>query len=593
MKLGEFKHFFGLFLLVGFIGGMIFFSEEVSAACSSEGCFFGDGRNCDSDECCSHVSLPIFKDVRYGDTNWGDCLVPSSEPNCDCRMYIPTQTVYCADWTASIEEGTVCVVDAPVIDIPVISCAASSACATNTCVGSTCQDDCGNTYDGTKCCTVCGDGNLGPKTCENCDDGNVRNYDGCSSTCKLETYSSSYCGDGIIFDRVEQCDDRNKISGDGCSSTCNLETYSSSYCGDGVIFPGREQCDDGNGISGDGCSITCRIEVYDDDFCGDGVLWIGEEQCDDGNGISGDGCSSGCLDSSNYWANTDGTLISSADVGDTIMLIAEHIDSASFKIKERDGWINFDDKISDVAGATRGSMVVGTWTISENDLAKTNDYDDFYFSINGVSGSDSGSLVISDEKDDDPMRIKIVSPLCGEYFREGDEVFIDITAEDSDDIIAGTLRFDGEEREFSNGGIAFPWTFDVTGSIQIVAEGISDRGRKRDISNIMVLDVVGGSLVEGSEYIAACITKPEDFGKFGGKAVEFDASATRGVRISGGIDNLLIPGEAAFNWYWTFGAPGVPDFNLTYLDSLERNAFNFYADFDVSGDNSAILRVEL
>jgi cysteine-rich repeat protein len=554
MRLGEFRNFFGLFLLVGFIGGMIFFSEEVSAACSPAGCFFGDGRNCDSSQCCSHVSSPIFKDVRYGDTNWGDCLVPSSEPNCDCRMYIPTQTVYCADWTASISKGTVCVVNyEPEVEEV---CEPDCACAANTCVDRTCSDGCGGTCLGTKCCTVCGDGILGPKKCENCDDGNV-------------------------------------VSGDGCSSTCKLEVYDADSCGDGIVFLRKEQCDDGNKVSGDGCSSTCRTESYNDDFCGDGVLWVGEEECDDGNRISGDGCSSGCLDSANYWANADGVPISSANVGDTVKLIAEYVDSASFRVRERDGGVNPDDNILDVAGASKGSMVVGTWVISESDLEKTNDYDDFYFRINGVSGSNSGSLFISEDEDDDPMKIKIVSPVCGEYFREGEEVFIDITAEDPDDIIEGTLRFDGVEREFSNGGIAFPWTFDVTGSIQIVAEGITGRGRKRAISNVMVLDVVSGSLVEGSEYIAACITKPEDFGKFGGSVIEFDASTTRGVRVSNGAPNLLIPGRDAFSWYWTFRAPGVPDITNNVLNSVERSAFNFNATFPISGDNSARLRVEI
>lgn len=67
---------------------------------------------------------------------------------------------------------------------------------------------------------ACGDTHLDAG--EECDDGNLINYDGCSSTCTIET---PVCGNGHI-EAGEQCDDSNTVSGDGCSSTCQTEVVS-------------------------------------------------------------------------------------------------------------------------------------------------------------------------------------------------------------------------------------------------------------------------------------------------------------------------------------------------------------------------------
>jgi len=193
------------------------------------------------------------------------------------------------------------------------------------------------------CLPVCGNGVLEPG--EQCDDGNTTGGDGCSATCKIE----SFCGDGLcqrgedalscpedclpvcgngVLEPGEQCDDGNTTKGDGCSATCQVESFCGNglcetgedpltcpqdcpgVCGNGVLEPG-EQCDDANTKNGDGCSATCQVESFCGNglcesgenalncpqdcpaVCGDGVLEAGE-QCDDGNTANGDGCSAGC-----------------------------------------------------------------------------------------------------------------------------------------------------------------------------------------------------------------------------------------------------------------------------------------------------------
>lgn len=66
---------------------------------------------------------------------------------------------------------------------------------------------------------------------EACDDGNVKDNDGCSSTCQIE---SNYCGNGIV-DTKETCDNGvNNWKVGQCNSSCNgWMTYNKS-CGDGM-----------------------------------------------------------------------------------------------------------------------------------------------------------------------------------------------------------------------------------------------------------------------------------------------------------------------------------------------------------------------
>ncbi len=99
-----------------------------------------------------------------------------------------------------------------------------------------------------------------------CEDDNNETYETFDSDeagfkCESE---KPVCGDGVLAPG-EACDDGNEVDGDGCSASCKVE----SFCGDGVLDFG-ETCDDGNHISGDGCSATCDVEKCELDirtFC--------------------------------------------------------------------------------------------------------------------------------------------------------------------------------------------------------------------------------------------------------------------------------------------------------------------------------------
>jgi sulfatase modifying factor 1 len=124
----------------------------------------------------------------------------------------------------------------------------------------------------------CGDGELDEG--ERCDDGNVKNLDGCSSTCRIETGWScdegeptgctEICGDGRLAGNEATaggCDDQNTTSGDGCSASCRVEagfvcsdapSSCAQTCGNGQVDAG-ETCDDANTVADDGCN-ACAIE---------------------------------------------------------------------------------------------------------------------------------------------------------------------------------------------------------------------------------------------------------------------------------------------------------------------------------------------
>ena len=72
---------------------------------------------------------------------------------------------------------------------------------------------------------------------------------------------------------------------DACTGMCT-----SSFCGDGVLWQGMETCDDGNMGNDDACPSTCQPAA-----CGDGFLYVGMEECDDGNMVDDDFCTNSCV----------------------------------------------------------------------------------------------------------------------------------------------------------------------------------------------------------------------------------------------------------------------------------------------------------
>jgi len=297
-------------------------------------------------------------------------------------------------------------------------------------------------------------------------------------------------------------------------------------------------------------------------------------------------CSSGGSLTGVYWADMNGKNISSAEFGDTVRLIKVGSGSGIFKIKEHDKLV--DDNIRDVNGVKMGGKLVGEWKISREDMEKTKDFDEFYFNFGDEKSS---YLNIDTHGKDDPMKIEIISPTCGSYYDQGDKVLIKVNALDNDDVITGILKIDGKRvADFHNGVFELNKTFNVAGNSQIVVEVSNSRGEKaRTIANIMILEKSSGRYVDRN-YTAACINKPKDLSRISKNVVEFDASTTRAIKVVNGKMMEMIPGKNKFSWYWKFMPENI---KREFVDTENKLAYQFTAEFSISGDNSASLRVEI
>jgi len=91
----------------------------------------------------------------------------------------------------------------------------------------------------------CGNGIV--QSGEECDDGNRFDFDGCSSTCRVEPQGAQ-CGDGVV-EVGEDCDPPNFGF---CTFDCQ---FPAGECGNGTIEP-PEECDPPDGVN---CTGSCRI----------------------------------------------------------------------------------------------------------------------------------------------------------------------------------------------------------------------------------------------------------------------------------------------------------------------------------------------
>ncbi len=290
-----------------------------------------------------------------------------------------------------------------------------------------------------------------------------------------------------------------------------------------------------------------------------------------------------------YWADANGARITDQEIniGDRIQAVAIGAVSGTFNIKENDALV--DDDIIDIVGEVIDGKLVGKWEITQTDLDKTEDFEEFYFKVNN-GGDKSDSISINGTYDDDPMNVTIISPECGDNFTKGSDVTIEIGASDEDDFIEGNVTINNVIVEsFTNGGITFNYTFDSSGSYQIVVNAInSRRKRARHIANIIIFDInING------KYLAACILKPKDFSDLDEKIVEFDASTTRAIEIVDGSITEITPDESLtrFKWYWTF-YPKDGDNTYGFPEETGEAAYKFFANFRIAGDNSANLKVD-
>ena len=129
-----------------------------------------------------------------------------------------------------------------------------------------------------------------------------------------------------------------------------------------------------------------------------------------------------------YWANEAGILISEADlvVGETTVKMILNDDDLNFlnppifEIFKKKSWLSKVDirtGVDAIKGTVTGGInkkATASWTITQEDLDKVDDYENFYFK---VKGEESGYLeLITGVTSDDCLSIFS----CGDYLTEGE-----------------------------------------------------------------------------------------------------------------------------------------------------------------------------
>ena len=163
-----------------------------------------------------------------------------------------------------------------------------------------------------------------------------------------------------------------------------------------------------------------------------------------------------------YWANMNGNPITSAEIGDSVLMIVENIglnqgDSVIFEIYEDD--LIFNDNIITGGDAINGLVdangyVKAKWTILQSYLDKTSDLDNFIFKANSLT---SNELLINILENNSPPSTQIIKPIAETNYviRIGqiDTNLIDFEqiSSDIDDDLALTWKFgDGQSNSFDN-----------------------------------------------------------------------------------------------------------------------------------------------
>jgi len=414
------------------------------------------------------------------------------------------------------------------------------------------------------------------------------------STWDGSSYSTEICYNDFwdayvpgASENPHDCTGTNRIlSLSGVTNAHAGSTYTTNVCyGDLVCTPRSGSCE------GDEIAILTLSDVSNAHL----ALY------DDSNYLIKVCCEKLGDESISFWFDANGEqTIGTAQVGDDVMLVRTQTTSGNFVISEDDGWFG-SSGVKTIPGIydAEKDWLYALWNIEDaSDGWLGGDMAEFYFEIDGVSGSNSGILFVSEDGDDDKMEVTITRPQCGSYFDVNEEFNITINADDPDSIITGNLTVNGEfVSTFTNGVKNFTYSISDGGNYQIRAEGWNSNGDKAmDISNIMILNSAG-------YYVAACVTEPENYESFPPGNVDFDASSTVGVEVT--LAGSYVPIRVSeansderkrFSWYWTilpeFGS-GSSEFAIvrSYTNSNSTDAYIFSLDLPASGRNRADLIV--
>lgn len=253
-----------------------------------------------------------------------------------------------------------------------------------------------------------------------------------------------------------------------------------------------------------------------------------------------------------YWTDVNFEKISEADLYDTVRLAVEgysedDLENFEFEIYETGesawawwnpfSWSSEDVLVEGVVGGT-------TWIANEKG--------EYYFLVNSSGDiiadsreNDYGILEVKSSQDDDPFKLELLEPECGEDIFVGESLNIKVDASDGDDLIFGNVSINGNlVKEISNGLTEFSHTFSEAGVVPVVVYAENSRGYKiRVFSNVIVVNPA-----EEDYYVASCIDEPKDFTNLEEKSVPFNASSTRGLLNSSGELTEIDKDDINFNW---------------------------------------------
>ncbi len=400
-----------------------------------------------------------------------------------------------------------------------------------------------------------------------------------------------------------------------CCETVAPVCNNNGICDSGEDFtncPADCSCND-NLRNGDEIGIDCGGSCPNNDCCTNNHqdLNLGETGIDCG-GSSCQACTSV------YWADMNGNQIFKADIGDSVLLVANWVgnpnDVVTFELKENDtgeGFFNDNiggfDAIVDASGNAKVTIEIkksdyDAWVADEVDNKA-----EFYFEIGGQTSGDlnvNGGVLSSDSE----TEIDIISPKCGFDGTVGVDVNFNINLYDLDDeILVAHVSFgDGKSQEISGGVNSLTHIYDDYGDYMVTVNSSNSRGKTQSsLTSIMVID----NSVDGT-YFAACIDGPENLAKISGRNVHFNASSTRVINVIGGSRVSIPLDQLVFKWSYGDGSSCTFlnvtknctdalgnshnfDFSSSYPDSVNKRGYDHKHGYGGAGLYQANLEVSL
>ena len=291
-----------------------------------------------------------------------------------------------------------------------------------------------------------------------------------------------------------------------------------------------------------------------------------------------------------FWTDLSDNPITTADLGDTVKMtvVGQNLStsSANYSIYENaEGRIWWNPITWFTGENLMDSIASSNYTFLKKGKYKFKVEIPEFEIIN-----ESSILEVSDEVNDSPFSLDLISPSCGSNFTIGTTIQIQINITDLDDLIDGELKINGlNVANLTNGLNEIEYLFDSSGEYSILVGATSRAKTLKEISNIMIVDSSSDE-----RYTAACIDSPNNLASFTNYSVRFIAESTRAIDCTENPCQIIIPGgegSEKIQFNWTFpNDEGMSQF-ISRGNLTDKNPSNFKANFKSAGFHKAILEV--